>query len=146
MPIRAERRALYPKNWPEISARVRQCAGQKCEFCGVNNHAWGYRCDEGRFHEIARESVECNYGRPPFWLGANRVIQIVLTVAHLDHDETNCDLSNLRALCQRCHLRYDAKHHAKNAAAKRRSAMATRDMFTSAPPPTAPAPSCEPSG
>lgn len=35
--------------------------------------------------------------------------KIVLTVAHLDHDEENFDVKDerLKALCQRCHLRYD---------------------------------------
>lgn len=38
-------------------------------------------------------------------------VKVVLTVAHLDHDETNHKviLDRLKALCQICHLRYDAK-------------------------------------
>ena len=36
---------------------------------------------------------------------------------------------NLKALCQRCHLRYDAKHHAKNAAATRRAKGPNLDLF-----------------
>lgn len=39
-----------------------------------------------------------------------------LTVAHLDHDKRNNRLKNLRALCQRCHLRYDIKRHVRNRA------------------------------
>ena len=39
--------------------------------------------------------------------------RVVLTVAHLDHTPENCDPSNLRALCQRCHNKYDAKHRAE---------------------------------
>ena len=35
MPIRPENKARYPKNWPEISARIRARAGNKCEDCGV---------------------------------------------------------------------------------------------------------------
>lgn len=37
-------------------------------------------------------------------------VRVVLTIAQLDHDETNHDvqLDRLRALCQLCHLRYDA--------------------------------------
>ena len=42
------------------------------------------------------------------------------TVAHLDHDPTNNDPTNLRALCQRCHLTHDAKLHAQHAAITRR--------------------------
>ncbi len=40
---------------------------------------------------------------------------MVLTVAHLDHTPENVADDNLRAMCQRCHLRYDARHHAANA-------------------------------
>lgn len=35
-----------------------------------------------------------------------------LAVAHLDHTPENCDPDNLRAMCQACHLTYDAAHHA----------------------------------
>lgn len=34
MPIRPEKRARYPKNWPEISRRVRARARGSCEWCG----------------------------------------------------------------------------------------------------------------
>lgn len=40
---------------------------------------------------------------------------MVLTIAHLDHIPEHCSDDNLRALCQKCHLTYDAKHHAENA-------------------------------
>lgn len=108
MPIRAEMKDRYPKDWPEISRRVRDAAQHKCEHCGVRNHAWGYRDLEGRFHECARDGFGRDYGRPPFYFGAHRIIEIVLTVAHLNHHPEDCDRSNLRALCQKCHLRYDA--------------------------------------
>ena len=54
---------------------------------------------------------------------------IVLTVAHLDHDPTNCDDDNLRAWCQRHHLAYDHAHHMKNAQATRKAKAGTPDMF-----------------
>lgn len=38
---------------------------------------------------------------------------VVLTVAHLDHTPENCTEDNLLAMCQRCHLTYDAAHHAQ---------------------------------
>lgn len=34
----------------------------------------------------------------------------VLTVHHLDMDPSNCDFSNLVALCQRCHLSIQATY------------------------------------
>ena len=46
--------------------------------------------------------------------------KVVLTVAHLDHTPENCDPGNLLAMCQPCHLRYDAQHHAATARATRR--------------------------
>ena len=48
-----------------------------------------------------------------------KIIKIVLTVAHVDHDPTNNAESNLAALCQRCHLRHDAKQHAQSAKSTR---------------------------
>lgn len=47
------------------------------------------------------------------WLqnGLPKRVKVVLTIAHLDHDETNHNVSDdrLKAMCQLCHLRYDAK-------------------------------------
>ena len=44
-----------------------------------------------------------------FWITIP--VKVVLTIAHLDHDETNPNpnLDRLKALCQLCHLQYDAK-------------------------------------
>lgn len=85
------KRELYPANWREISLARREAAGWKCEFCGAM---------QGEAHPLTGSKV-------------------VLTVAHLDHNPANCADDNLRALCQRCHLRYDAEHHRKNAARTR---------------------------
>jgi hypothetical protein len=38
-------------------------------------------------------------------------------------------MSNLRHWCQRCHLVYDAKHHAETRAASKRAAAQTNDLF-----------------
>jgi len=114
----------YPKNWlkyirPEILKR----AGNHCESCGVRNHAKGYRGESGTFYEVSRsKALKCE----------KKLIKIVLTIAHVDHDITNNDLmdhqgpalpkhqSNLRAWCQKCHLSHDADHHKHNAAKTRR--------------------------
>jgi len=87
MPIKPENKKLYPKDWKAISLRIRERAGNRCEFCGAINHT---------SHPITGSKV-------------------ILTVAHLDHNPANCDGNNLRALCQKCHLTYDAQHHAKTA-------------------------------
>jgi 5-methylcytosine-specific restriction endonuclease McrA len=108
-------RELYPKNWKEISLRIRERDGQKCKECGVRNGAYGCRDQDGNFYtegEIDRNGVA-----PGTILG--KVIKIVLTVAHLDHDSTNNADSNLAALCQRCHLRLDIDQHKANSAKTR---------------------------
>lgn len=40
-------------------------------------------------------------------------------MAHLNHDPADNDLGNLAALCQRCHLVYDARHHYTTARLRR---------------------------
>ena len=98
MPIKPENKSRYPSNWKEIRAQILERANNKCEFCGAENHSIVYR------------EVKDRLG-----LDDPKKVKIVLTIAHLDHVPENCDPSNLRALCQRCHLRYDAKHHAESA-------------------------------
>jgi len=53
--------------------------------------------------------------------GCLNFVTVVLTIAHLDHDETNFNvpLNRLAALCQRCHLRYDVKEKARRRHAKK---------------------------
>lgn len=108
MPVRPENRALYPKNWNEIRAQVRDRSGDRCEWPGCNlpNGITGIRFADGSFDYLRfTEEVSDHPGA--------RWIKIVLTVAHLDHNPANCDLSNLRHWCQYHHLRYDAPHHAQ---------------------------------
>ena len=47
--------------------------------------------------------------------------RVVLTIAHMDHDESHADQARCRALCQRCHNKWDAPHRRKNAAKTRRA-------------------------
>jgi hypothetical protein len=106
-PIRPENRARYPSNWKAISERIRfERAKGRCECIGecgdLDRHRW---LDD----EVRR--CPAIHGKPAP-LGGKRVI---LTVAHLDHVPENCADDNLRAMCQRCHLRYDAQLHQDNA-------------------------------
>lgn len=114
MPIRPEERARYPKDWPAISLGVREAAGWRCEG------------------SPAFPDCKAVQGEPHPLTGS----KVVLTTAHLDHTPENCARENLKAMCQRCHLTYDAKHHARNAAATRRKAMNTVDMFAGEAPPS----------
>lgn len=85
MPIRPENKNKYPDNWKEIRENILNRAKSKCEFCGVKNYS---------NHPITGSRV-------------------ILTIAHLDHNPTNCSPKNLRALCQKCHNSYDVKHRIK---------------------------------
>lgn len=101
MPISAEQKTLYPPDWQEIRARILVRANGRCERCGAVNYE-------------------------PHPITGSRV---VLTIAHLDHDPTNCADDNLLALCQRDHLAYDLKHHQRNARITRRQRKACADLF-----------------
>lgn len=129
MPIKPENKSLYPKNWKEIVASVRERSGNKCEWegCGCKNGSDGVRYPDGRFEPFVVPSPEVDphgsYFDRDFWeVDGAKIIKIVLTTAHLDHDPTNNDLSNLRHWCQYHHLRYDAKHHAETARKTREEA------------------------
>jgi 5-methylcytosine-specific restriction endonuclease McrA len=47
--------------------------------------------------------------------GKRRWVDIVLTIAHLDHNPQNNADDNLQALCKWCHLKHDVRFHAANA-------------------------------
>lgn len=107
-PIRPENRNRYPKNWPKISQRIRfERAQGRCECTG--------ECGRGT-HNGRCPNVN---GGKAYGTGS----KVVLTVAHLDHTPEHSDDSNLRAMCNGCHLAYDAGHHRETAAATRRAAI-----------------------
>src|SRR5215831_16998036 len=98
MPIRAENVARYPKNWPEISGRTKNRARWKCEACGVAHGAIGGRRPNGTFVPavpIGTGGLRSEWPAPRTLARcvdgfAYRIIRIVLTVAHLDHQPENC--------------------------------------------------------
>jgi 5-methylcytosine-specific restriction endonuclease McrA len=104
----------YPENWfTEIRPAVLARDGNKCAFCGAPNHALVYReqNNPGKWH-LWPEGMQGE----ALLLDGYKAVKIVLTVAHLDHDHNNhaVELDKLRALCQRCHLKHDIKHHVEN--------------------------------
>ena len=102
----------YPKNWKDISAAIRERAKQRCECEGECGLHPGKRCEELN-------------GAKAKWAKG----KIVLTVSHLNHQPSDCRAANLKAMCQRCHLRYDQEHHMTNARATRRLRKAAGDLF-----------------
>jgi len=97
---------LYPRNWRRIVAEVRARAGDRCECEG--------ECGLHRTNPGPRRCTERNGERAKWARG-----RVILTVAHLCHNPRCARRSHLRAMCQRCHLRYDAPLHQRNAARTR---------------------------
>ena len=108
----------YPKNWlSEIRPRILKRAENKCEVCGLEHRQTAYavkfycKDNNGRYRwrsvwfrneqDAKRESLT----------GIYKKVKIIITIAHLDHDELNHNVTDdrLMAMCQICHLRYDAK-------------------------------------
>jgi len=118
MPITPENKHRYPDNWQEIRTEILERASNCCEFCGVENGAWGYRDEDGEFRRAEHGCCELD-----------EMFRVVLTVAHLDHNPENNDPGNLKALCQRCHNRYDAPHRQRNAARTRRRKKRNFELF-----------------
>lgn len=131
MPIKPENKGKYPPNWKsEIRPAILERAENKCEFCGVVNHAIGARDGGGVWHdENSIHSMNNNDGWALWPDGFPAMVKIVLTIAHLDHDPTNNDPANLRALCQLCHNRYDVAHRQANRAATVKAKRAQQEMM-----------------
>jgi hypothetical protein len=134
MPIRASERERYPADWKAISERIRARSGGRCEFCGVPNYELGAWFGGKWYRGLPKGSGPQDNPRHgeifPTEHGTwTRLRRIVLTVAHLDHTPENCADDNLRALCQRCHLTYDAKHHALTRRFNQRRAAGCADLF-----------------
>ena len=62
-------------------------------------------------------------------LDGKKSTKIILTIAHLDHDKNNNDYDNLAALCQKCHLGIDLKHHMANARETRNRKKKLQSLF-----------------
>lgn len=92
----------YPKDWRAISLRIRARSGGRCECEG--------ECGLHRWHPGPRRCVEWNV-QPAKWAKG----KVMLTVAHLNHDPMDNRDDNLKAMCNRCHLRLDVDQHVENA-------------------------------
>ena len=120
----------YPPMWrngivPRILLRANNC----CEFCGLADAATVYHValevTKGPRYKTRRIWVSTETDRKrleSFRCGGipAKSVTVVLTVAHLDHDEENHEVSDdrLKALCQYCHLNYDASEKYRRAIAK----------------------------
>jgi hypothetical protein len=130
MPIRASERARYPADWKAISARIKARSGGRCECQGE----CGLHPPQAIGAYVSARRCEERQGEPARWAKGF----VVLTVAHLgDPSPENCSDDNLKAMCQRCHLRYDQPLHQRHAAETRRAKKQNYELFA---PPSAPHP------
>ena len=113
---------LYPKNWKAIRAEVMGRAGDRCECvgeCGLHQPKYP-TCCLLKAPELCCDTpvkwrcVEV-HGDGAKWAKG----KIILTIAHLNHKTKDNRRKNLKALCQRCHLRMDHKIHMAHAALTR---------------------------
>lgn len=140
MPIKPENRKRYPDNWIEIREAILARAGNCCEQCKVANgkviargagpFAGTYQTDDAEVYDAETGEHIARVRMSEYQV--KNMVQIVLTIAHLDHQPENCDENNLRAWCQMHHLRHDAKHHAETARTTRRERLAVADLFEGA--------------
>ena len=104
---------LYAKNWKsEIRPAILERDGHCCKFCGVPNYSY-----------VDKDTREQRLPDEP------NVIQIILTIMHLDHVITNNDYDNLAAGCQRCHNRFDREHRNKNSKETNRKKKGLQNLF-----------------
>lgn len=108
----------YPPNWlSEIRPRILKRAKNKCEVCGLKHLSKVYaikmwiRDDKSRYNLKSIWFRDKRDAEREHTIYHVKEIKVVLTIAHLDHDETNHDVKDerLKAMCQVCHLRYDAR-------------------------------------
>lgn len=134
---------LYPggsirsPEWQAIRKEIGERSGWECEACkaphgdvicrgAFKGRAVYMLKDGGTFDEETGERLGTFHMDD---LRSPRMVTIILTVAHVDGDETNSDRENLRHWCQLHHNRHDAKSRAVNAARTRRSRLAIAEFF-----------------
>ena len=133
MPIRAENRDRYPKDWKAISKRIREDRAQgRCECtgeCGLTH----FMLEDGAQVDLPQSlSVWSGPFRCTATNGQPHPVTkspVILTVAHKDHRPENCDEANIAAWCQRCHNRYDAPMRRAGIQERARAKKAADDLF-----------------
>ena len=113
MPVSPDKQRLYPggslrsPEWQALRRRILVRAGHRCEQPDCRARNYLTHPDTGS--------------------------EVRLTIAHVDQDETNNDEANLRAWCQRCHNRHDARTRQLHAAETRRRKMCNLHLFEDTP-------------
>ena len=104
--------SLYPKNWRSMALEIKRGVNWVCENCDRPCRESGESLEdfEERVIDGSKWAIEYWEDVDDDEMGnclIRRNKRFELGVAHLDHIPSNCDRSNLRALCTPCHCRYD---------------------------------------
>jgi 5-methylcytosine-specific restriction endonuclease McrA len=105
-PIRPEMAHRYGEAWAVLALALKFCADYRCECDG--------RCGRPPEHLDVHGRCRNRQGEAAHGTGS----KVVLTIAHLDHEPSHNERSNLMVACQGCHLHYDRAHHAQTRAAR----------------------------
>lgn len=99
-------RQNYPAEWHDvIRPEILKRAKYKCENCGLV-HRKTYL-----FYPYTNPILIDKEELQEAKANGEKAYTIFLQISHQDHDTTNNDYSNLKALCQKCHLNYDRNFH-----------------------------------
>lgn len=105
--------SIHSKEWRAIRGRILARAGDRCE--GTPQHPECRAVNRAAHPETGS--------------------RVVLTIAHMNHCVSDNSDQNLRALCQRCHLHWDAIHHRINARVTRAQRAACPSSYPGASKP-----------
>jgi hypothetical protein len=135
VPIHRALKNHYAADWRLISDAIRfDRAGGRCEDCDRPHRTLICALADGRWFDPWRQVWRDRRGEPdqgpqPGDAASLRRVRVVIATAHLDHNPANRDPANLRALCQRCHLRHDLAAHLRQRRMTCRRRYAIGDLF-----------------
>lgn len=109
----------YHPKWTLIRRLVFKRAGDRCENCFLSNYSVINRKEKNRRisaieWDMIHSAIRYSGHSMTTALKKFGFTKIVLTIAHIDQDVNNNHFTNLRALCQKCHLKHDRKQHQEN--------------------------------
>ena len=130
----------YPEDWNERRKRILKRAKNTCEYAGcpfkhlqivysVKLFGTGKREWFSSWVEAEKAARDSGWQIEDLSDPVIKKVKVILTIAHLDHDEFNWDVADdrLQALCQLHHLRYDAKEKYKRIMNKNRNEHGKKD-------------------
>jgi len=133
VPLTPAQKARYPRDWPQVRARILARAGNVCEctgqcgdhareVCRAPNSDWICRLRDDPARWVHLRHFDARNHRAS--------VRVVLTIAHYpDRAPENCDDSNLLALCQRCHLMLDREQHLESRRTTRATTNRQQTLF-----------------